>query len=440
VSQVLRDYQVTGLERTREALRVLKAAQRPQRVLLVAPTGAGKTTIAAKMIEGVAVRGGKALFIAHRKELVDQCSQRLDGAGVDHSIIMARSSRAAPWSPVSVASVPTLARRLSFRPEASLLIIDEAHHARASTYGAILAAYAGVPVVGLTATPWRLDNKGLGELFEETVVVSTPAKLIEQGHLVPYSGFAYDAPDLARVRKSKGDFDKVQLEIAMSKSRIVGNIVEQWQVHCAGKRTVLFAVSVAHSKEMVDRFKAAGVTAEHLDGTMGKAEREGILARFRDGLATVVCNVNVLTEGFDLPAIEVIILARPTLSLGLYLQMVGRGMRPWPGKDVCRIHDHAGCILRHGVPDQVRDYSLHFDPRKAKKKLPPMRTCRFCFAVFAGAPSSCPACGEVLDGAGGRSGPEEIQGDRVRAIPIEQLRQQSLEFNEWMQARKRGAV
>lgn len=430
--QILRDYQTAALEALRDSFR----AKRDRRVLLVAPTGAGKTTIAAEMIRGAAARGGKVLFVAHRKELIDQCSERLDGVGVDHGIISASHNRRAPWSPVSIASVPTLIRRLSFRPEASLLVIDEAHHARAASYGGILAAYAGVPVVGLTATPWRLDNKGLGELFDDLVVAATPHQLIGQGHLVSYCGFAYDAPDLGKVKKLKGDYDSVSLEIAMSKSRIVGNIVEQWEKHCknpdaTGKRTVLFAVSVAHSREMVARFTAAGVVAEHLDGSMGKTEREGILARLRSGATTLVSNVNVLTEGFDLPALEVIILARPTLSLGLYLQMVGRGLRPAPGKAVCRIHDHAGLILRHGVPDQERDYSLAFDPKKHKRQLAPMRTCKLCLAVFPGTLSICPGCGEQLElGGGGRSGPEEIQGEQVRAIPIEQLKQKLLAFNQ----------
>lgn len=424
-AQVLRDYQTDGLDRTRDALRRLRAAQLAQRVLLVAPTGAGKTTIAAEMIRGAVARGGDVLFLAHRKELIDQCSERLDGASIDHEIIMASAGRAAFWAHVRVASVQTLARRMDRLPPATLIIVDEAHHARASTYGSILNAYPGVPVVGLTATPWRLDNKGLGELFEDIVVVTTTRELIERGYLVPYTGFAYDIPDLSGVKKREGDFATGDLELAMSKSKIVGNIVEQWQLHCSGKRTVLFAVSVAHSRELVARFTAVGVAAEHLDGSMGKQEREGILARFACGATTLVSNVNVLTEGFDLPAIEAVLLARPTLSLGLYLQMVGRGLRTWVGKDVCRIHDHAGLIARHGLPDADRDYALAFDPKTAKSKLAPLRTCKACFAVFAGAPARCPVCGEEIEQGGGRS-VQEVDGEQVRAVAIEQLRQQVL--------------
>lgn len=451
MKQVLYDYQADGLERTREAIRQLRAAQRAQRALLVAPTGAGKTTIASEMIHGAVARGGDVLFLAHRDELIQQCSRRLDGAGIEHETIIGKRGRAALWAKVRIASVQTLARRLDRLPRATLIVVDEAHHARAASYAAILDAYPGVPVVGLTATPWRLDNKGLGELFEDVVVVTTVRELIERGFLTPYTGFAYDVPDLSGVKKREGDFVAGELELAMTKSKIVGNIAEQWQLHCAGKRTILFAATIAHSQVMVDRFRALGVPAEHLDGSMPPIERAGVLARFASGDTLMVSNVNVLTEGFDLPSIEAVVLARPTLSLALYLQMVGRGLRttclacghaaswllpacPKCGsgavKRICRIHDHAGCIARHGLPDADRDYALAFDPKKSGKKLPPLRTCKACFAVFAGSPARCPSCGEEIEQGGGGRSVEEVQGEQVRAVALEQLRQKVLVLNE----------
>src|SRR4051812_17763633 len=189
--QILRDYQSVALDAIRAKLR---SAVRS--VLLVAPTGSGKTTIAAEMIRGAVARQGAVLFLAHRKELIDQCSARLDGVGVEHGVIMAGHRRVAPGCPVQVASIPTLVKRLDRLPRATLIVVDEAHHARAGTYGSVLGSYPGVPVIGLTATPWRLDNRGLGELFEDLVVASTPRELIAAGHLVPFTGFAYDIPDL----------------------------------------------------------------------------------------------------------------------------------------------------------------------------------------------------------------------------------------------------
>lgn len=411
---VLRDYQVHALDELRACV-----ARKIRSVLLVAPTGSGKTTIAAEMIRGALGRGGAVLFLAHRKELIDQCSARLDTVGVEHGVIMAGHRRVAPGCPVQVASIPTLTRRLDRMPRATLVIVDEAHHARAGTYASVLSHYPTAPVIGLTATPWRLDNRGLGELFQDLVVASTPRELITAGHLVPFTGFAYDCPQLDKVKKVGADYNQHGLELVMGRAQLAGNIVEQWLQHCAGQRTVVFAVTVAHSKDLVQRFQAAGVRAEHLDGTTPTHEREGILSRLKSGATHVVSNVNVLTEGWDLPELEVCVLARPTLSVGLYMQMVGRGMRPAAGKGVLRIHDHAGCILRHGLPDQDRDYTLSRDPKKKSDRLvlPPVRTCGQCFAIYPAASRACPSCGYENESAA-REIKEVAEAD---AIPIEEM-------------------
>jgi DNA repair protein RadD len=417
VRQVLRDYQIRARDELRAAIARLRQAGKPQRALLVSPTGSGKTTIAGAIIEGATARGGDVLFLAHRRELILQCSQRLDGIGVDHGILMGNHDRAAPWSRVQIASVQTLARRLDRLPKATLVIVDEAHHARASTYSHILDRYPDAAVLGLTATPWRLDNRGLGELFEELVVAAYPRDLIAQGHLVPYTGFAYDIPVLKGVKVKHGEFEQGGLALVMSQSKLAGNVVEQWLAHCAGRRTVLFAVNIAHSMDLVARFRARGVSAEHVDGTSSIEEREGALRRLSTGQTAVVCNVNVLTEGWDCPELEVVILARPTLSVGFYMQMVGRGMRPAPGKSQLRIHDHAGCILRHGVPDLERDYSLTADMRKPKLASDQaLRRCTHCFALYAAQLKTCPQCGEAHQGRA-----RVVQEHDGRAIPIEQL-------------------
>ena len=317
--QVLRPFQAAALDRVRELLRA-----GIRRVLLVSPTGSGKTTIAAAVIDGARAKQGAVLFLAHRRELIDQCSARLDGAGVEHGVIQAGHPRALPALPVQVASVQTLARR-GLRPRATLIIVDEAHHARANTDEEIFSSYGpDIPILGLSATPWRLDGRGLGEMFKEVVVAARVRELIAQGYLVSYTGFAYDTPDLRQVKKTGSDYNERALELVMEGSKLAGNIIEQWLKHAAGKRTVVFAVSIAHSQHLVERFRAAGVAAEHVDGTMQARDRAAILGRLASGETTVVSNVNVLTEGWDLPQLEVCILARPTLSVGLYLQMVGR--------------------------------------------------------------------------------------------------------------------
>lgn len=439
MSQTLRDYQVQAVDQLRGLLLAGK-----RRLLLVSPTGSGKTTIAADgMIAPAVGRGGSVLFLAHRRELIQQCSNRLNDAGVEHGTIMAGVAPL-PWLHVQVASIPTLTARLGsggHLPAANLIILDEAHHARARTYGRILDAYPNAAVIGLTATPWRTDGRGLGELFEDLVVAARPHELIGRGFLVPYTGLAYDTPDTRKLERRGSDYEQQGLELVMSERRIVGNVVGQYLEHAAGLRAVVFAVTVKHSHDLVERFRLAGVAAEHLDGETPSGERDAILRRLNAGVTKVVCNVGVLTEGFDCPALEVCILARPTLSTGLYLQMVGRVMRPaclacgryaHPQAEVCptcgsgsvkrvaRIHDHGGCILEHGMPDLDREYSLDSDERpSAGEKLPPLRTCKACFAIFPAEDVACPSCGHVNPPVVREL--KEVDGPNVRAIPLSEL-------------------
>lgn len=418
----LRDYQNHGLDQLRALL--LKGKKR---LLLVAPTGSGKTVIASEMIRSANERGTPTLFLAHRKELVDQPSKKLDELGIDHGIVMASHWRNKPWLPVQVASVQTLVRRLENKPRAGLIIIDEAHHARAATYEQIIRAYPGVPVIGLTATPWRMDGKGLGDLFEDSCLVTTPSKLVSDGWLVPVSGFAFDSPDLRSVARTGGDYNGDELGAVMGGTKLVGNIVEQWLAHGrspSGRplRTVVFAVHVEHSKQIVEQFRAAGVAAEHLDDQTSTHEREAVFARLHAGQTTVLSNVGICTEGWDEPLLGCVILARPTLSVGLAIQMIGRGRRPAPGKDKMLLHDHAGVVMQHGLPDDDRDWSLTADVRIGKKqqgqKTAAVRACRKCFALYAPTLEACPLCG-----AKNPKRVKEITTLEGEAIPLEQVKE-----------------
>lgn len=418
----LREYQ------TRAIVDLRGAYERGNRaVLLVSPTGSGKTVIMGEIIRSSLAQGNSVLFLAHRRELINQVSKRLDSVGVDHGVIQSGHPRLLPWERVQVASIPTLASRLTrgeAMPHADLVVIDEAHHARAATYGKILNAYPEASILGATATPWRTDGRGLGEIFEDLVVAARPRELIERGYLVPYTGFAYDAPDTSKLKKRGNDYEQEGLELVMSERAIVGNIVQQYVEHAAGKRAVVFATSIKHSLDLVDRFSVAGVAAEHIDGETPIEQREAVLERIGSGATQVLCNVGIVTEGWDCPELEVCILARPTLSAGLYLQMVGRVMRPAPGKAVARIHDHAGCVSGHGAPDMEREYQLDPDVRafKSADKLPPLRTCKACFAIFAVAVGpACPACGHINPPAEREL--REIDGPGVRAIPLSELPQ-----------------
>lgn len=388
---VLRPYQVEAVDGARAQLAAGK-----KRCLIIMPTGGGKTVVASEIIHRAEQRGSRTLFLAHRRELIAQTSEKLTRFGVRHGIIMG-SERRALQHLVQVASVQTLARHQDLLSHVDLIFFDEAHHAAAGSYTKILEWYPKARVVGLTATPWRLDGRGLADVFDGHVIVRTPKQLRDEGYLVPVGGWAFEAIDTTKARVQGGDFKTKDLVDEAAKPRVVGDIVEEWLRHGEGARTIVFTVSIEVSKLLTQKFRDAGVAAEHLDGEMGKTDRDAVVARLRSGATRVVCNCNVLTEGFDLPELEVCVLARPTLSTSLYLQMVGRVLRPAPGKTVARIHDHSGCLAAHGHPYAHRDYSPETSTKGDREDIEDLKQtakrsiCASCKSVRALYP--CDHCG-----------------------------------------------
>jgi DNA repair protein RadD len=413
-AQTLRPYQRESLDRARE---LLASPSRP-RVLYVLATGGGKTSVAGDLVRSEVAAGGRVLFIVHRKELADQAFTRFGQFGQRAGVLMGDDERTDRSAPVQVASIQTLVRRAQLDPPPTLVVVDEAHHATAGSYLKVLAAYPNARVLGLTATPWRTDGTGLGDLFQDLVLAATPKQLIEAGFLSRYTGYCYDTPDLKRVHKRGGDFVEGELADVMAEKTLLGNTVSQYLEHAAGKRAICFAVNVKHSQALAERFREQGVPAEHLDGGTARDEREAILERLARGVTLVVCNVGVLTEGFDCPTVEVVILARPTASLGLHLQMIGRALRPAEGKAIARIHDHAGNIFRHGKPDAEHDYTLSPTPKKKKREAGDaddsdgLKSCPACFAIIAASCAECPDCGENL-------ATDKTAEKEAIAIPIE---------------------
>jgi DNA repair protein RadD len=385
---MLRDYQSDGVERLRDEFRKGK-----RRVLLCAPTGSGKTTVFSHIAQQSAEKNKRVLILAHRRELIEQASARLDSFGLDHGIIMASHWRTRPSLPIQVASVQTLARREI--PACDLIVIDEAHRASAASYLSIIEAQASALTLGVTATPVRSDGRGLADLFESMVELPGVAWMTERGYLVRARHFAPAHIDLTGVSKRGADFDDDQLSDALDKPDLVGDIVTQWQKSAAGRQTVVFAVSVLHSQHIAAQFNAAGIPAAHLDGNTPGPDRAQILADLMASKLRVVSNCMVLTEGWDCPPVSAVVLARPTMSMGLYLQMAGRALRPHADKLDCIILDHASCAEMHGLVADERDWDLSGQKKSKSPRGAPNRTCDQCFSVYPAGARRCPECGFI---------------------------------------------
>lgn len=406
----LRDYQLSDVV----AIETTEA----RRVLYTLPTGGGKTTIAVQVIVDAVEAGEHVLFLAHRKELIEQAVQRLLSAGLPEEWIgvIRADAETNPDAVVQVASVQTLIRRK--RPRAKLVVVDEAHHSEAETYKTITGWYPKARILGLTATPFLANGDGLDECFDEIIQGPVHSELFAEGWLVQPEMWTAPAdflPDTKSVKRVAGDFHQGELSKVANRPAIVGRIVEHWKKHALGLATVLYAVDIAHAKACRDAFKGASIPAEHIDGTTPEHEREAILARLKSGKTKVVTNCGVFTEGWDFPGLQCVILARPTRSLGLYLQMCGRVMRP-SGRKRKVILDHAGIALWANVPWVDREYTLEGIGRSGEGRAMPLKHCPGCDGVVPTISRTCDGCGHEFWTL--ESGPpEEVSAALVKAEP-----------------------
>jgi DNA repair protein RadD len=449
---ILRDYQDDMIDSARQALR------RAKRVLLQAPTGAGKTVLASFIISETASRGGSAWFICHRAELVEGTSKTFHKFGMPHGYI-ASGYPMMLHQLVQVCSIDTLKGRLDNLVAPRLAIIDEAHHGGAAGWAMVmdwLRAH-GTIIIGLSATPQRLDGKGLDAHFDEMVPGPQTAWLIERGNLSPYRLYAPHSPDMKGVRKQMGDFAKGDAAEKMDKPKLTGDAIAHWHKYARGLRTVVFGITVAHSQHIAEQFNAAGICAAHLDGGTNKGERKRIVQDYAAGRIQVLTNVDLFGEGFDLSSIaqtdvtiDCVMQMRPTQSLALHLQQVGRALRPSEGKTAI-ILDHAGNSSRHGFPDDEHEWSL--EGRQGGRKAandnapPPPVTCDGCFQqIRRPTPPCCPSCGkrlladakqiEVADGE--LIEMTDAEKDRVRAMR-KQEEAACKTLDDWVSlGRKRG--
>lgn len=402
----LRGHQPDVIAETREAFK------QHQSVIIQSPTGTGKTVMAAYIAKAAAAKGSLTYFTCHRNFLLNQTSNTFREFGIHHSFIAAGRDYA-PSLPTQVCSIDTLNRRLKNVPVPDMAIIDEGHHCTAAGWSAVIGWWLanGAKIILLSATPRRLDGKGMGDIATYMVKSPPVSWFIENGYLSDFVAYAPEIPDTSGLHTLGGDFNKHENAELMDRPSITGCIIEHWKKLADGKRTLLFDVSIEASIKRVEAFNAAGVPAEHLDGKSTDAERAAAAVRLANGQTRLLSNVELFGEGYDLSAqvgsdvtIDAIISAQPTQSEARWLQQCGRVLRVKADGSKAIIIDHAGNIIRpdgtgHGLPDEERNWTLEGDPDQGKRRRNSdrgvsVRQCTKCFRVHKPAPA-CPACGYV---------------------------------------------
>ncbi|MEK1431461.1 DEAD/DEAH box helicase family protein [Limosilactobacillus fermentum] len=376
------DYQQELVDKARQSL-----AKGNHSVLLVSPAGSGKSVVIAEIARRAIEKGGHVLFMVHRKELVEQIRETFKDDEIDlaHTTIM---------------TVGRIKNRLGKLPKPTLIITDETHHALAKTYLTIYDYYSDVTRLGFTATPWRLSGKGLKDVYDDMVEGPSVQWLIDNSYLADYTMYGYKSGDDSQLKKSStGDYTGRSMD-DYAKTIIRGDVIKTWREKANERKTIVYCHAVWFSKEVAQAFNNAGIKAAHVDSKTPSGERSKIMADFKVGKIMVLCNCDLISEGFNVPDCSCVILLRPTESLVLYIQQSMRPMRFVPGKHAVII-DQVGNFKKFGTPDTPRTWTL--EDRKKKKGNgggqlgPPVRTCEKCFAVIPAQSRSCPICGAEIE-------------------------------------------
>ncbi|WP_312907267.1 DEAD/DEAH box helicase family protein [Tissierella praeacuta] len=372
----LRPYQIQLLNETRQAY--LQGYKSP---CIVSPCGSGKSVMIAEIAKKTILKKNRVLFLVHRKELKEQIADTFNWWGVNTDY-------------VEIGMVQTIVRRLEKTIIPNLIITDENHHSLASSYRKIYDCFPSARRVGFTATPVRLNGGGLGDVNDVLIEGPTVTELIEWGNLAPFKYYAPEIIDTSKLKIRRGEYVASDIEDLFQSKAIWGDVVKHYKKLSDGKQAICYCSSIKQSKRMAKEFNDNGIVAKHIDGETPKAEREVAIEYFRQGNIMILCNVDLISEGFDVPDCNTAILLRPTQSLSLYIQQAMRPMRYKEGKTAIII-DHVGNVGRFGTPDMERDWSL--EPKKGSnttvKEENPVKQCMECFYTVKRNTIVCPECG-----------------------------------------------
>ncbi|OLF50632.1 helicase [Streptococcus acidominimus] len=376
-------------------------------VMIVSPPGSGKSVVISEIIKRATDKGGRVLFLVHRKELIEQITNSLVVHGVNLKC-------------VDLLTIGKARNRLSVLQKPTLIITDEGHHGKASTYQAIYDYYSDVPRVGFTATPWRMSGAGFTDTYDVMVEGKTVQWLIDHHRLADCRYFSLLAIDTSKLKTRNGEYTNRSIDEAFGKA-IYGNVVREYRKRSDGQQAILYAHSIEASRSFSKEFNEAGIESVHVDSKTPKIEREKLMQAFRDGEIKVLCNVDLISEGFDVPDCSVTILCRPTKSLVLYLQQSMRSMRYQPGK-IATIID---CVVNwkiHGLPYTPHDWETYFKggwkKRKKSENTIQAKECPECSAMWPLNQSVCDLCGYDF---GER---EQAEKERIEAELVEIKRQE----------------
>lgn len=364
-----------------------KKLQKNKGVLIVSPAGSGKSVVIADVAKKATRNNKRVLFIVHRKELAEQIEETFKAHGVLMPLVV-------------IETVGKVVNRLDDYPEFHLIITDETHHSRAASYLKIYNHFHKAYRLGFTASPWRMNGKGFSDIYDALVEGPTVEWLIQNGFLAPFDYYAPSLADLSQLKKSSsGDYSKKSMDSSLNKA-IFGDVVKHYKDLAEGKQAILYAHSREYSRLLAQKFVQQGIEAVHVDSKTPERARETIMQRFKKGEIKVLCNVDLISEGFNVPDCEVVILLRPTASLVLHIQQSMRSMRYKPDKKAIII-DHVGNYEKHGLPDTPREWTIEDLTKEQKKQrdndAPPITDCPHCFGVIPSGSNPCPLCKEEIE-------------------------------------------